>query len=271
MASIDPNDVTPSKETLLLPKNEIAHKSKIDWKIKLYVIVTIVVVIFVHSYPPFKEKLEEFAKTLENIGWYGSICSAVFIGLLIPVALPFYLIESTLAFNLPSFWQPFLIGLAGKFIGCSICFVLARRFARKVIIDSFSSNKIYRGITVMLTREPWKFSFIFRIILLPYFLKNYGLALPAPVTYLIYIVPAVVTGAIITAIGVNVTQTMKNIYEYNENEKDTVGISSFNMILTVFAIGLMIYVGRYTYKVVKNIEVEEGNNNFIKLELYYLK
>ena len=125
--------------------------------------------------------------------------------------------------------------------------------------------------SVQITREPWKFSFIFRIILLPYFLKNYGLALPAPVTYLIYIVPAVVTGAIITAIGVNVTQTMRNIYEYNENEKDTVGISSFNMILTVFAIGLMIYVGRYTYKVVKNIEVEEGNNNFIKLELYYLK
>ena len=269
MVCMHSNDFPPSNETLL-PKSDLAQQSKINWKIKLYIIITIIMIIFIQSYPPFKKNLEEFIKTIENLGWYGSICSAIFIGvLIIPLALPFYLVESTLAFTLPTFWQPFFIGLTSKFIGCSICFILARRFVRKIIIDSFSSNMIYRGITVMLTREPWKFSFIFRIILLPYFIKNYGLALPKQVTYPMYIVPAIVTGALLTAINVNLTQTMRNIYEYNA--KDSTDISIFNMILTVFAVGMMIYVIRYTYKVVKNIEAEEGNTSFIELELYLLK
>jgi len=227
-------------------------------KFKYYVVFMIAIILFFNAYSPAKEYLAGVAETIENLGWYGSILSTLFCGcLVIPLALPYYVIETALGYTLKSFYQPFVIGSLSKFIGCSLCYFIAKNWFRERFIKHFEDYKIYRGITIMLERSPWKFSFIFRISLMPYFIKNYGLAIPNSVTYLMYIVPATLTGAILTAMNVHLTQTAKDISQYASSENPAEqNVSLPNMIMSLLSITLMIYVGRYTYRIMKDLDNE---------------
>jgi uncharacterized membrane protein YdjX (TVP38/TMEM64 family) len=232
--------------------------AKSSLKFKIYLVCMLGVILFLNVYPPAKDYLVSITEQIENLGWYGSILSTLFCGfIVIPAALPYYVVETALAYSLTSFEQPFLIGTISKFIGCSVCYMIAKAWFREKIMNMFSDNKLFRGITLMLERSPWKFSFIFRVSLMPYFIKNYGLAIPNCVNYFMYIIPATISGALLTAVNVHVTQTVKELTEYANSESGgDVPIPIANVLFSIISIGLFAYVGWYTYRIMKNMDKE---------------
>jgi len=262
----NPSDLkqnSPLSDPTDTPEDDSGSKNSL--KFKLYVALVIIAIIFLNTYPPAKEYLVETTKSMASLGWYGSVLATLFCGLiLIPLALPYYFVESTLAFNTQDFWQPFCIGVAAKIIGCSLCFMVARMWMSNWIIRKFKGNQIFRGILIMLERQPWKFSFIFRIIMLPYFLKNYGLAIPKNVTFLMYMLPAVLSGAILTGMNVHMTQTVRDLSGYGEDVNQQA--NPVSIVFSVVGIGLMIYVGKYTYGIVQDIRREESKSKGTKVE-----
>jgi len=157
----------------------------------------------------------------------------------------------------PEFWIPFTIAVISKTIGCSICYVVAKFYLRKTLVKTFIQNRIYRGIDLLINRNPWRFSFLFRIIFIPYFLKNYGLALPEKVSFFVFIVTGLVTGFSSSAITIYGAQTVRAVAT-----SDEIGASNImGICMTSLSVLAIIYVATYTYKIIKDLDREDLNDS----------
>jgi len=106
----------------------------------------------------------------------------------------------------------------------------------------------------MLQTNPWKFSFIFRLSLLPYFVKNYGLAVPQCITFSTFIVSAMTTGALVSGINIHVVQNVRDVATDPDSPS---GTNPVTVTLTVLSVLFVIYLGVYTYRIVKQLERDD--------------
>lgn len=113
------------------------------------------------------------------MGWTGTLILISFCGfIVIPLALPYNIFEVCIAFMSPTYWAALGYSFGAKTLGTLMSFILARTFLEDTIRDKVKYNKIFIAVETMLEERPFYFSFIFRLMLIPFFIKNYVLALP---------------------------------------------------------------------------------------------
>jgi len=168
------------------------------------------------------------------------------------------LTESVLAWVIPNFWRVFLIANLSKLLGCSMCYYFARYLWHDYFLDLVHTWRVFIGIEKLLKRNPLKFSFLLRCALMPYVVKNYGLAIPKSVTFPVYISAATLSGLILTALHVGMVRQTVIVGEaltaddYNKSEG-----SIFTILFFVVSIAILIGMVLYTKKILKGIEEDE--------------
>jgi len=242
-------------ETAQLTNPKINKSACSVWTFWVWVLMIIGSLVFVSLYSPAKQFLITLGQEIEGWGWGGNIVMVLVLGLIIiPLALPYFLVETTLAIIIPGFWLPFSIAVASKTIGCSLCYLGGKTYLRKFLQDALNGNRIYKGVNIMLQTNPWKFSFIFRLSLLPYFVKNYGLAVPQCITFSTFIVSAMTTGALVSGINIHVVQNVRDVATDPDSPS---GTNPVTVTLTVLSVLFVIYLGVYTYRIVKQLERDD--------------
>jgi uncharacterized membrane protein YdjX (TVP38/TMEM64 family) len=237
--------------------NPLVGRKRSNLSIWIWMLFIIASIIFVNAYPPANQFLTDLEASLQRLGWIGTVITVAVLGLIIiPLALPYYIVETSLALILNSFWEPLMIAGCSKMIGCSLCYFIGTTCLRARITHALESNKIFKSINIMLSKAPWKFSFIFRIILMPYFVKNYGLAVAPGITYWAYIVPGMITGVGTSAINIHLVQAVKNLSGVGSSY-DTQWTNPLSLSLSILSIVLLVWMVIYTYNMVKRLEREE--------------
>jgi len=238
-----------------------------DWRFLIYVAILIFLVILFNFFPPARDFLVELGEHIEQLSWFGPLLFIFFLGcFVIPFGLPYLIFECTLALLYTTFWTPYFIALVSKFLGCSLSYYIAKLSVREKIEAWLEREKIYVGVQKLLNENPWKFSLIFRIILMPYVIKNYGLALPSNINYGLYITCALLGGALVSAMNINFAQQTKGVSDgfFNDTE-----IGWLNVVLMFVTLFFLVYVAWYTMKILRDLRSEEniGKSMGMSLEL----
>jgi len=239
------------------PLKRKANRSRsTDYKLLIYVVAIVASVIIFNFYEPARDFIVSIGQDIENLDWIGPLLFIAFLGcIVIPFGLPYLIFESTLALLFDSFMLPWIIAVISKFIGCTISFFIARFVLRTKIESWLEKEKFYQSVQRMIDENPWKFSWIFRITLMPYMIKNYGLALPDSINYFIYITTAVSAGALVSAININFSQQTREISEGFFNDTP---LGWYNVAMLVVTVSFLLYIVWYTMKMIKLLNSEEN-------------
>jgi uncharacterized membrane protein YdjX (TVP38/TMEM64 family) len=239
-------------------------------KLALYLIIFFVVILFFDSFPPARYFFTDIGTQLENLGILGAVF-VIFVNgcFAIPFALPYIVFEVLVALFFQHYWYALTLSVISKVVGCSICFWVAKSDTyREKIRDMLSKHKYYTSMEHLLEQRPLKFSMAFRIILLPFFIKNYGMALPYTITFKTYMTAAMLTTIPYSIINIYICQEGMNIFDLVANSQ--VEQLTTSLICLGAAFSLVLYVLWYTKRMMKFVEEEAdmyygGDNSKIEL------
>jgi len=189
-----------------------------------------------------------------SMGWTGPLMFLLLIGfVVIPLAFPYMIFEMTIALLVQNFFHAVCFSLAGKLLGSSMCYLVAKYLLREKIHGSFREMNIYKGIERAMERAPMKFSIILRIINLPLFLKNYGLAIPTNVNFKLYMFSNLVASIPTTAINIQLLGQAGNVRGLFDGSQSASQLAiSIGMI--VLSVSFLTYVIIYTRRIMKELD-----------------
>ena len=227
-----------------------------NWKLYTYALFILSSVIIFNFIPKARNSIVTFGEYIDSWTWIGPLLLIGFLGcIVIPIGLPYLIFESTLALLYGSFIFPFLIAVISKFIGCSISFWIARSCLKQKFESWLSNDKIYESVEKLINNSPWKFSCLFRVILMPYMIKNYGLALPSTMNYFIYITAALLAGAFVSGLNISFAQQTRIISQGFFNDTP---IGWYNITMLLFTVLFLFYIVWYTAVMIKKLNHEDN-------------
>ena len=226
------------------------------WKLALIPIISTAIFILVNVYPPAKLLIFGLAAKIRSVGWHGPVLIMLFIGcVVIPLALPMSIFEMTIALLIQNYWYAVLLSLGSKVIGWCVVYYITKNHIRAKILNKLRRKKLYRGIERMIEKKPFRFSLIIRFTALPFFLKNYCLAVFECISFKIYILAAILGSTHDTMIEIYLFQRAENISQmFDKNGLTTKGL--ITIIMVVLSLSILIYIGLYTRRVIKEINEE---------------
>ena len=239
------------------------------WRFYLGVFFSILGVILVNFCAPVRDLFSSIGEGIISVGWIGPLLMILFNGLIvIPLALPYLIFELTIALSIPVFFEAMCISIAGKMIGCTVSYIIAKFALRKRIHEYFRDMTLYKAIDYVMEAKPIRFSIILRIAMMPLFLKNYGLALPNTVDFKIYTLCAFITSIPTTAINMYLLRQAGDLVGFFDSSK-TGGERTVSLMLITFSLGVYVYVFLYTRKVMKELKALDKSNKmkFLQKEL----
>ena len=226
-----------------------------DWKLYIYAFLILFSVIIFNFVPPVRDSILKFGEYIDSWSWIGPLLLIGFLGcIVIPFGLPYLIFESALALLYGSFIFPFTIAVISKFIGTSISFWIARSCLKQKFESWLNQDKIFESVQKLINESPWKFSCLFRIIMMPYMIKNYGLALSSNMNYFIYITTALFAGAFVSGLNINFAQQTRGISEGFFNDTP---VGWYNVIILLLTILSLFYIVWYTVRMIKKLNHEE--------------
>jgi len=230
-----------------------ARKNNSFTKLIIYIVIFFGVIIFVNMYSPAKLFFYQMGKSIQDVGWYGPGLIVLLNGLLIiPFGLPFSIMEMAVALLIPQFLYAAFINFLSMLVGTSVCFVLGKYVIKDQIQSVLAKQKIYKVIEELLRQKPLRFSLIFRVLLLPYVVKNYGLSLPDHITFSIYLPAATIVAVFYGLIETYIYQSAGNLSNILENSNNFQII--FNLGTLGMSVLLVVYIIWYTKKFIKKLE-----------------
>jgi uncharacterized membrane protein YdjX (TVP38/TMEM64 family) len=232
-------------------------KKNNPWRLYFLMFMTFSSLIIFNACPSVKQCVYAIGLFIQSFGWLGPILVILLNGLIvIPFALPYPIFEMTMALLIPNFLHAITISMAGKVVGAMVCFLFSRTIMRKRIQTYIDAFNVSRHLEYVLEQEPWKFSFILRVMTLPMFIKNYGLA--RNISFRIYMTCALITMLPFTALNLFLMRqagSLSNLFNGSQSHLETI----FSIIMITVSIGLFIYVSKYTKKILKRLNEEQPN------------
>jgi uncharacterized membrane protein YdjX (TVP38/TMEM64 family) len=248
------------------PLKKRPRTSSFDWKLLAYIITLIACVIIFNFVEPAKEFLLNLGDDIEDLSFFGPLLFIAFLGfIVIPFGLPYLAMECALAMIYSEFTAPFAIALCSKFVGCTFSYILVKNHFRQRIEAWLEKERVFQSVQKLINESPWKFSCLFRVILMPYMIKNYGLALPSRMNYFIYIVTAVAGGGLASALNITLVQQTRTI---SEDYFSYVSLDWYNVVILVLTIITLLYVIYYTVKTMRQLNDDDrASRSGISIEL----
>lgn len=224
-------------------------------KIKLIIfgIFFLGLLLTVNLSPTVKNALLDFGEQTRDTGWIGTVVLIGFCGfIVIPLALPYAIFEVCFAFMSPTYLVALGYSFGAKTLGTLVSFVFARTFLEKSIRKKVNQSKVCIAIEAMLEERPFYFSFLFRAMIAPLFIKNYVLALPRSIKLPTYMLAAIVTSTLHSLKAIYLMRRSSKIKDALDEGDDSSLI--IYVVMIIFSICLMIYSVRYTKKMMKKLE-----------------
>ena len=233
-------------------------KKQIPWKLYTLTTFTILSLIVVNCVPPVKEAFFHLGVFINSAGWFGPICLMLFNGLIvIPLCLPYIVFEMIVACLIKNFFCSLFVSVGAKVIGASISYFITKRLMGQKIHDYLLMVKAYKGIQHAMEKNPFKFSLIFRVIVLPLFLKNYGLAIPKTIDFKLYIFCVIVTSIPVTSLNIYLLRQAGAAGSLVDGSKSLSQLG-FAGCMVLLSVCLFIYSFIYTKRILSEIEKKEN-------------
>lgn len=244
-------------EIEIIPLTELEdnpQKAQHPWKLYLITVLTVVAFILVNVYPPIKAAFYDFGIQIHSYGLLGPLLFLLFNGVIvIPLGLPYPVFEMAIAFLIPNYLYAVSFSTAARMLGALVCYFLTKYLLRQKIRDSFKGVKVYKGIEHVVEKNPIKFSLILRITAVPLFIKNYGLAIPDSVNFMIYMACSLITSIPLAAFTIYICKEagdFSNIFG-----ADQTGLQKgFAIAMLIISILVMAYLVVYTKRFMRELE-----------------
>jgi len=235
------------------------RRSKSKWKFALMLIVSLALILIFNFYKPAKFALFEVGRKIKALGWFGYAVLILIDGCFVmPLALPYIIFEMLIAILIPHYWRAVLLCLTSNVLGWSIIYYITKRYLRARFMARLRQRRFYRGIELLLARNPFRFSIIARIINIPFWIKNYGLALPETIGFKTYLISAIIGTIPEALVEVYLFQKIQHLDQFMD-DKQKGPHRTITVIMIVASIGCILYILWYTRKVLKEIH-EKGQN-----------
>jgi len=206
-------------------------------------------------YPPMKLLLLNLSVKINSLGWLGTLLLSFVTGCIaVPFGLPYLVFETINVLINDNFFVALTSSVLSKVIGCSIVYYIIRFHLRKKIPEHSKETKFYKGVEKMLQKHPLKFSFIVRVTVLPFPIKNYSLAIPECINYSIYITAMIMETIPKSCIDIYLLQRAHRIGDLVTKS------SPMEKVVTVFLVSasilILMYIAYYSKRVIKEIDAE---------------
>ena len=245
--------MTPgTSEAALLKKVEPEKKS--NWGLIIFTLITVFIIVPINTVPAIKEFILSLGQILAATGWYGPLLMILVSGLIIiPIGFPYTIFEMMISVLINPFPVAVATSIIAKTLGSGIIYFLVKYKLRDRIRRQLQHQTIYRGFMTVLERHPMKFSTIIRMTALPFFLKNYGLAIPYSVTFRIYMLAGFIAALPWTTVTVYIFRQVINISDIL-NPTNSPLQKTFTIFTILISLSLLLYVVYYTKKVLMELE-----------------
>lgn len=235
----------------------LEQKQQSPWKIYLITILGLLCIIIINTVPAVKEGLFELGTKINSIGWIGPFMLVLLDGLvMVPFGIPSLVFDMVLALLIKNYVHALSLSLASKMLGATMSFILTKYILKEKIRNLFNGHKVFRCIEHAMEKSPYKFSIIFRVTVLPLFVKNYGLAVPKSVTYKVYMICAFVTTLPVSALNIYLIRQAGNVGNILHQTHSIFEILGAIFMLSL-SVCLFVYTARYTKKLLLELEEEE--------------
>lgn len=250
-------DVTPVEKTVEEIKKPIEEpEKKSAWKLHLLTAITLISLVLFNFCPPIRSAFFDFGVVIQSMGWTGPFFLMLLNGLVvIPLALPYPVFELTIALLVPNYFAAVWFSLAAKTIGAAVSFIVTK-YMRETIRGYLSSVHVFKGIEYSMEKDPVKFSLIIRVMILPIFVKNYGLAIPKSVNFKLYMICDLITNIPITIAYIYLLRQAGNLAGLFSPDQSWEQMT-FTLSMITLSIGLFIYIAVITKEVLKEMQEME--------------
>lgn len=240
------SDSSPREET----------KKETPWKLILVCIVFVLVFFLFIFYPPAKQILYETQNYLQSQGWYGSLGLCLITSfIIVPFGIPYSMVQMMFAIMIPQFWLALLLTSISQTLGSVITYMVMKYAFKEKLAAWAKSQTIFRGIDLILSRSPLKFSIILNITNLPLIIKNYALAMPDSVSFKTFTLSSIIGAVFTSAPQIYLFQEAEDLDSIFDHKKNPLS-TAFTIFSTVFSVAIILYFIWYTKKILSDIHKE---------------
>jgi len=249
MATYGPElDVIPLQKVVEEPE-----KKPSAWKLHLLTAFTLISLVLFNFCTPIRDAFFQLGIVIQSMGWPGPFFLMLLNGLIvIPLALPYPVFELTIALLVENYFAAVWFSLAAKTIGSVVSYIVTKNM-RERIRGYLLSVTVFRGIEYSMEKDPVKFSMIIRVMILPIFVKNYGLAIPNSVNFKLYMVCDIITNIPITIAYIYLLRQAGNVAGLFSPDQSWEQMT-FTLTMITLSIGLFIYIAIITREVLKQMQ-----------------
>ncbi len=235
-------------------QNQNTQRSK-DWWKPILLIAIIVILFVVMNLYGFGQDIKELQHWIRSQGIWG------------PVAFFFIYLGSVIATIPGTIFGVIAGGLFGSLvgvilisvsstIGASICFLIARYFARDTVARWLTKNKTMKRLDELTEEQGMMIVGLTRLIpLFPFTLLNYGFGLTKVSfrTYVFWSWLCMLPGTIIIVVG---TDALTQGLTQGHIPLELVGV----LVITILALGLIVWYSRRRFNETRQKKEQQGTN-----------
>jgi len=257
-------DVIPLEKIVEEPE-----KKSSAWKLHLLTAFTLISLLLFNFCTPIRDAFFQLGVVIQAMGWPGPFFLMLLNGLIvIPLALPYPVFELTIALLVENYLAAVWFSLAAKTIGAAVSYIVTKNMREK-IRGYLLSVSVFKGIEYSMEKDPIKFSLIIRIMILPIFVKNYGLAIPNSVNFKLYMVCDLITNIPITIAYIYLLRQAGNVSSIFSPDQSWEQMT-FTLTMITLSIGLFIYIAIITKEVLKQMqEMQNERGKVINKEIEF--
>jgi len=245
----EPFEPTPSQSSERSPLKKY-------FVIALILIFSLTLILFLNFYPPAKIAIVNAGYKIKSLGLLGDILIILISGvILIPLCVPHVIFTMVFSLVINNYFEAVMLFLLSDLVGNAVIYILTKKYIHTAVNTRMKNNKLYRGIELMLSKNPFKFSIIIRLTILPSFMKSYGLAVYNSISFVPYVTAGFIGLIPRGFLEIYVFQNMKNMNDILSGNRGgmyrmmTVGI----VLVSIMGISYLVF---YTQKVLKDIGEE---------------
>lgn len=238
-------------------KKTYQHKET-PWRLIIICIIFLFAFGLFVFYPPAKNMLYNMKLLLQSYGLYGHIFLVIFVGLfVVPVGLPYTMFQMMFALMTTDFWLALLLTSLAQILGSAVAYSLSKHVLREKLKSWLHSQKIFKAIETIISKQPIKFSILINLTNLPLIVKNYALAIPNNSKFDVYILASTIGAVFTSAPQICILQQAEELTEAFEPGTNIISSKTvITVIMTVLSVLLIAYISWYTIGLLKEIEEE---------------
>lgn len=218
------------------------------------IVLSMALVALINLYPPVKYAIVNAGYKIKSLGLLGNIIIILINGvILMPLCVPHVVFTMVLSLVIRNYFEAVTLFLLSDLVGNVVIYNLTKRYIHDTVHSRMKNSKLYKGIGLMLSKNPFKFSIIIRLTILPSFMKSYGLAVYDSISFAPYVTAGFIGLIPRGFLEIYIFQHVKNDI-LSGNQGSLYRMMTIGMVLV--SIAGITYLAFYTQRVLKEIDAE---------------